>query len=144
MAGQLGHHRMADERVDRMLAEFQIAFQDVNLSQPQRSAHGEYLYHLHIVLVHAERWNEVRRDRLQTTSDMIVRCARVKGHSLSRLAVLADHIHLTLGMPYEIAPGDAALSYMNNIAFAHGMMRLFSSSYYVGTFGEYDMNAVRS
>ena len=58
--------------------------------------------------------------------------------------MLADHIHLTLGMPYEIAPGDAALSYMNNIAFAHGMIRLFSSSYYVGTFGEYDMNAVRS
>ena len=32
---------------------------------------------------------------------------------------------------------------MNNIAFAHGMTELFKPSYYVGTFGEYDMNAVR-
>ena len=96
------------------------------------------------MLVHAERWNEVCRDHLKTTSDMIVRSARLKGYSLSRLAVLVDHIHLTLGVPHEIAPGNAALSYMNNIVFAHGMTRLSSSSYYVGTFGEYDMNAIRS
>ena len=143
VAGQLGHHRMADERVDRMLADFQFEFSEVDLSLPQRSAHGEYLYNLHVVLVHAERWNEVRRDRLQTTSDMIIRCAHDKRHRLSRLAMLADHVHLTLGVPHETAPGDVAIGYMNDIAFAHGMTALFSSSYYVGTFGEYDMGAVR-
>ena len=143
VAGQLGHHHMADERVDRMLADFQFEFPEVDLRQPQRSAHGEYLYNLHVVLVHAERWNEVRRERMQTTSNMIVRCARTKEHRLSRLSLLADHIHLTLSVPYETAPGDVALGYMNNIAFAHGMTALFSSSYYVGTFGEYDMSVVR-
>ena len=143
VAGQLGHHRMADERVDRMLADFQFEFPGVDLSLPQRSAHGEYLYNLHVVLVHAERWNEVRRDRLQTSAEMIIRCARTKRHRLSRLAMLADHMHLALGVPYPNAPGAVALGYMNNLAFAHGMTALFSPSYYVGTFGEYDMNAVR-
>ena len=32
---------------------------------------------------------------------------------------------------------------MNNIAYAQGMTPLFSHSYYVGTFGEYDLNAIR-
>ena len=141
--GQLGHHHMADERVDQMLAEFQFEFPDVDLSLPQRSAHGEYLYNLHVVLVHAERWREVRADRLRITAEMILKSARTKGHRLSRLALLADHLHLTVGVPYEATPEEVAIAYMNNVAFAHGMTALFSPSYYVGTFGEYDMNAVR-
>ena len=141
--GQLGHHRMADERVDQMLANFQFEFSDVDLSIPERSAHGEYLCNLHIVLVHAERWNEVRADRLQRTADMILKAARAKGHRLSRLSLLTDHVHFTAGMSYESTPEEIVLGYMNNIAFAQGMSALFSSSYYVGTFGEYDMNAVR-
>ena len=32
---------------------------------------------------------------------------------------------------------------MNNLALAHGMTALFEESYYVGTFGSYDLNAVR-
>jgi REP element-mobilizing transposase RayT len=143
VAGQLGHHRMADPRVDRMLEDFQFEFPEVDLSQTQRSAHGEYLYNLHVVLVHEERWHEVDRDRLRLTADMIFRSARAKHHQLPRVALLTDHIHLTLGVPYEMAPCDIALSYMNNIAFAHGMAAMFSMSYYVGTFGEYDMQAVR-
>jgi REP element-mobilizing transposase RayT len=143
VAGQLNHHRMADHRIDRLLSDFQFEFPDVDLSLPQRSNHASYLYNLHVVLVHAERWNEVRRDHLQATCDMIFRCAQGKKHRLSRLALLADHLHLTLGVPYDICPQDVALGYMNNIAFAHGMRALFSYSYYVGTFGEYDMNAVR-
>jgi len=35
-----------------------------------------------------------------------------------------------------------ALSYLNNLVFAHGMKALFCFSYYVGTFGEYDMGAI--
>ncbi len=94
VAGQLGHHRMADQRVDPTLADFQIDFPEVDLSRPQRSAHGEYLYNLHLVLVHAERWQEVRRDRLQITLDMIVRCARTKRHRLSRVGLLVISITL--------------------------------------------------
>jgi len=37
-----------------------------------------------------------------------------------------------------------ALGYLNNLAYAHGMTALYSFSYYVGTFGEYDMGAIWS
>jgi hypothetical protein len=32
---------------------------------------------------------------------------------------------------------------MNNLAFAHGMQPVFCQSYYVGTFGEYDIRTIR-
>ena len=41
------------------------------------------------------------------------------------------------------SPEEIALAYMNNLAFAHGMRPVYQFGYYVGTFGEYDMAAVR-
>ena len=66
---------------------------------------------------------------------MVFRCAQARKYQLSRLAILAD--------PYGIPPGSVALCYMSNVAFAHGMSHMFKFSYYVGTFEEYDMEAVR-
>ena len=143
VAGQLGHHRMADERARALLAEFQLAFADVDLSTPQNSAHGQYNYSLHLVLVNDGRWCDIDRRRLQTSRDMIVNAAKTKVHRLSRLSLLADHLHMTFGCPYESSPEEVALGYMNNIAYAHGMKPMFTASYYVGTIGNYDMNAVR-
>jgi len=38
---------------------------------------------------------------------------------------------------------DVALGYMNNIAYGYGMVPLFQSGFYAGTFGEYDLGAIR-
>jgi len=143
VAGQLGHHRMADERVQDRLAQFPLTFPDVDLSQPVFSAHGQYVYNLHLVLVHQDRWCEVREDVLAATRDMILRVARGKKHRLSRVSQFADHLHLTIGCPYEASPEQVALAYLNNLAYAHGMAEVYRHGYYVGTFGEYDMGAVR-
>ena len=143
VASQLGHHRMADERVRERLAAFQLEFPDVDLSEPIFSSHGRYVYNLHLALVHAGRWCEVREDRLMKTRDMIVGVARKKQHRLSRAAILSDHVHLTIGCAIDESPEVVALSYMNNLAYAHGMEPLFCHSYYVGTFGTYDLNAIR-
>lgn len=56
---------------------------------------------------------------------------------------MPDHIHLSLRGDVAHSPEDIALSFMNNIAFAFGQKAIFRPSYYVGTFGEYDMGAVR-
>ena len=74
---------------------------------------------------------------------MILGTARKKGHRLSRLAVLPDHIHAVMGCEVTESPEDVALSYLNNLAFGHGMQARYCFSYYVGTFGEYDLDAVR-
>jgi hypothetical protein len=39
-------------------------------------------------------------------------------------------------------PGEVALSYMNNLAYAQGMSEVFRYSYFVGTFGEYDLGVI--
>lgn len=143
VASQLEHHLMADERVQTLLSSFQVAFPQVDLSEPYFSSHGRYLCNLHLVLVHDGRWCEVREDRLRATRDMFVRAAQSKRHRLSRLALLADHLHATLGFRHDESPQEVALSYLNNLAFAHGMTAMYQHGYYVGTFGEYDMDAVR-
>jgi REP element-mobilizing transposase RayT len=141
--GQLGHHRMADQRVEQQLARFQLAFPEVDLSQPVFSSHGRYHCNLHAVLVHQERWREVRLERLEATRDMVLGVARKRRHRLSRLALLSDHVHVTLGFGYEESPEEVALAYLNNLAYAHGMKGIFTHGYYVGTFGKYDMGAIR-
>lgn len=143
VGSQLGHHGMADPRVQARFKEFQLVFPTVDLSAEQFSSHGRYVYSLHLVLVHESRWREIQENHLATTRDMFLKAVLHKGHRVSRLALLPDHLHATIGCGFEESPEEVALSYMNNLAFVHGMRPLFCESYYVGTFGEYDMKAIR-
>jgi hypothetical protein len=140
---QLGHHGMADPDVQARLEQFQIVQPRVDLSTPEHSAHGLYVYNLHIVLVHDGRGCDVRPEALATTRGMILGVTGKKGYRLSAASILSDHIRLTLGCVPAESPREVALCYMNNIAFAHGMRAIFSSGFYTGTFGEYDLGAVR-
>jgi REP element-mobilizing transposase RayT len=142
VANQLGHHRMDDPRVQQRLARFQRSYPEVDLREPSFSAHGMYWYNLHVSVVNEERWMEVQEDVLSRLSEMIHRAASKHGDRLSRVALLADHIHLTMRCPIDRSPEEVALSYLNNCAYACGRKPVFQFSYYVGTFGEYDRGAV--
>lgn len=143
VASQMGHHPMADPRIRQRLAPFQKSYPDVDLSKPSFSSHGEYWYNLHVVIVRTERWMEIRADLLSRLSNTIDRAASKHGHRLSRLAILPDHIHMTIGCEIDQSPEEVALGYLNNCAYACGMKPEFQFSYYVGTIGEYDRGAVR-
>ncbi len=41
------------------------------------------------------------------------------------------------------SPQEIALAFLNNLAFALGQKPIWQPSYYVGTFSEYNMDAVR-
>ena len=142
VSSQLGHHSMADARVQAQLEKYQLEFPDVDLSARELSSHGAYGYNLHLVFVHDGSWNQVHDAALTKTRDMVLRVARKKLHRLSRLSLLADHLHLVAGIPHQQSPQDVALGYMNNLAFAHRMPALFSASYYAGSVGNYDTGAV--
>jgi hypothetical protein len=101
VADQFGHHRMADPRVQPRLAPLQKCYPDVDLSVPLFTSHGKYWYNLHVVIVNGERWMEVRPAMLSALGDIIERAARKHGDRLSRLAILADHIHMTMGCLIE-------------------------------------------
>jgi REP element-mobilizing transposase RayT len=142
LADQLGHHRMADPAVEQQLEEFQLTFPDVDLSRPQNSSHGQYVHNLHLVLVNQNRWSQAHRDELEITRNAVCAVANTNGHRLSRISLLADHLHVAMGCDYATSPQDVALLYLNSLAYSHGMKDIYQYSYYVGTFGEYDMGAV--
>ena len=142
VAGQLTHHRVGDAHFAAQLARFQRHYVEVDLSKPVFSAHGQYWYNLHLAIVNEHRWTETRVELLERVCAMIERAAKKHGDRLSRLAVLPDHIHATMGCSIDRSPGAVALAYLNNCAYACGMKAFFMFSYYVGTFGEYDRGAV--
>lgn len=144
VAGQVDHHPLADPRVDERLRRHQIVNQDVDLSQPQKTTQGLFWHNLHVVLVHRERWMDLRDEVLRGVRDMIVGASRSKGYLLSRAGILPDHVHLTLACPFDAAPADVAMGFLNNLAYVHGMKPMFQYGAYVGTFGEYDNGAVKS
>ena len=125
VASQLGHHGLSDPRVLSRFEEFQFNFPEVDLSAEQFSSHGRYVYNLHLVLVHESRWREIREAHLALTRDMFFKSAIRKGHRISRLGLLPDHLHATLSCSVNESPEEVALAYMNNLAFAHGMKPMF-------------------
>jgi REP element-mobilizing transposase RayT len=143
VARQLDHHRLASHVNQDVMREFTIRFDDVDLRSPVNSSHGQYVLALHVVLVHAARWRTAERAFLLRTQNAILTTARKKMHRISRLSLLPDHLHFTLKFTYEMSPQDVVLPYMKNIAFLHGMSPVLMESYYAGTIGPYDMNAVR-
>lgn len=144
IAGQIQRHPMADARAQTILERVQFHFPEVDLSQPRKTAHAVSWYNLHVVLVHQERWREVREEVLVAVSSMIERVCRAKAYALARAAILSDHIHLAIGCPMESSPAEIALAFLNNLAFVHGMKPVFQYGAFVGTFGEYHDGAVTS
>ena len=143
VAKQLNHHPLACQRSQAAMAEFQHLDASVNLASPIQSTHAQYLIALHIVLVHAGRWRTVDNAFLKKTQQAILATAAKHHHRISHLSLLADHLHMTVGTPYDQSPAGATLSYMNNIAYRHGMNAILMPSYYVGTIGSFNMNAIR-
>ena len=143
VTAQMQHHPMADPRIEALLAPHQFIDPSVNLAMPRRSGHGEFVYNLHLVVVHKERFKVIREEYFRRTRVMLEGVAHKKNRLLSRIGFLADHMHWTLGCNIDDAPLEVGLSYLNNLAFAHGMRPVFQFGFYAGTFGSYDMGAVR-
>ena len=117
--------------------------QSVDLAAPAKTASGRYWYNLHLVLVTEGRWRNSEIPWLTKIRDQSLRIAEKKGHAISRLSVMPDHLHFSLRGNIENSPEQIALAFQNNLAYVLGQTRV-CATYYVGTFGEYDMNAVRT
>jgi len=143
LASQLRHHKLADERFEQKLAKYQIVDNSVDLSAPRETAHARYWYNLHLVFVTPDREWHADEEFFAKLQAMVIGAARKKGHWLSRASLLPDHVHLALGCELSESPETVALSYMNNLA--HSVQAAaFEHRYWVGTFGEYDLGAVKA
>ncbi len=142
VSGQPGRHPMADARVQAIIERNQLCNPHVDLSRPRKGDHAMYWYNLHIVMVHTERFREVREEQLAARRAMIIGVCEKQGYLLSRGGLVSDHVHLTLGCVPSQSPTEIALRFMNNLAYREGMKRIFEFGYYAGTFGEYDLGAI--
>lgn len=138
VANQHAHHVMAEDSTQKKFAEFLITNKNVDLMQRQQSSHGQYIYNLHLVLVHESRWMNTNRRDLKIIHTLVPKICERRGFRLSQLSILADHLHCTLGCPMDISPGEVALSFLNNSAYALKLGPIYKYSFYVGTFGPYD------
>jgi len=140
---QLDREKMADPHYEDMLRRQSFSDRSVDLSKPTQTQSGRYWYNLHLVLVVAERHRLGWDKALNDLPAVFRQIAKKKGYGISTLSVMPDHVHLALRGNIEHAPQDIALAFQNNLAYRMGNCRVWEYNYYVGTFGEYTMRAVR-
>lgn len=143
VTAQLGQHAPDFGDLTEKFRDLQIINPDVNLFRPRFTAHARYSCNLHIVLVHRDRHAELRRDVWIAIREMLRSASSKKGHLLSRVGIVPDHLHFTIGVRPDEVPRDVALSYMNNLAFVHQMQPAFMHGCYIAGFGEYDLGAIQ-
>jgi REP element-mobilizing transposase RayT len=140
---QVDDAEFVDARFAALLRPFTISQPHVDLASPSGSSHGRYWYNLHLVLVVHRRGRIVDPNQWAIVRDWSLKIAAAKGYAISRLSVMPDHLHIALRGYYEHSPQQIALAFQNNLAFALGQRAIWDDSYYVGTFSEYDMWAIR-
>jgi REP element-mobilizing transposase RayT len=139
---QVPKEAVADERFREMLTSFTVLNPQVDLSQPTQTNSGRYWYNLHLVLVVSERYRMGESATLATIRETALRVCAKKGYAASALAVLPDHLHLTLRGVVAQSPEEIALAFLNNLAHVLGRRPWWQAGYYAGTFGEYGMAAI--
>ena len=134
---------MATSKSQSIFENLNFKDESVDLAAERKTDHGSYWYNLHVVLVHLERWCDVKRSRLERVQQVILNNAKKKSWLVSRSSLLADHVHIALGCGLEESPESAVLALMNNIAWVYEMTPILQYSAFVGTIGEYDHRAIQ-
>ena len=80
---------------------------------------------------------------LRTIRDGSFRIAAKKGYRIGSVSVMPDHIHLALRGNISHSPEQIALAFQNNLTYMARKGAMWRPGFYVGTFGEYDMEAIR-
>ena len=78
--------------------------------------------------------------------DVVAACrelAERQGYQIATLSLMPEHLHIALRGNVDQSPQEIALQFQNHLADALGRYRIWEDAYYVGTFGEYTMKAVR-
>lgn len=137
-------HPMADHRVQELLESLQFHDDQVDLTLVRRSSHGEFRYALQVVIESESGLHDVRPSVLAAYRHAILASCHKHRWLLSRIGLLSNHVHVLVGPGVEDSPMGVALVLMNNIAFTQELRPMFRTSFYVGTFGEYDRGAIRN
>lgn len=140
---QVEKEQFVDFRYAAQLNDFAFSAATVDLEHPTETNSGRYWYNLHLVLVTSERLPTRDAETLAALRDGSLRIAAARGHRIRELSIMPDHLHLALRGNIQHSPNEIALQFLNNLAYRLGQKAYFRFGYYVGSFGEYSMRAVR-
>lgn len=141
--GQVSNEDFIDSRFSALLEQFTVINPRVDLRQPAETNSGRYWYNLHLVLVTNGRHRIVDEQGLTTIRDGSFKIAEKKEYAIGAISVMPDHVHFALRGNLEHSPERIALSFQNNLAHMLNRGAVWRKGYYVGTFGVYDMRAIR-
>jgi REP element-mobilizing transposase RayT len=141
---QVAKEQFVDPHFAQRMAELTVVNPAVDLSQPTERNRGRYWYNLHMVLVVEQHAHLRSWPVLTGLRDAFMRIADRKGHAVARLSVMPSHLHAALRAEPDTAPLEIVACYQNNLAHLLRLGRVWSTGFYVGTFGEYSMQAVRN
>jgi REP element-mobilizing transposase RayT len=140
---QIVRAEFVDPHFAQALGDLTYIHPEVGLTRPAESVRGRYWYNLHLVLVVEGRVPIRDLAVIKQVRDSCLAIAEKKGHALSRVAPMPDHLHLALRGNIEQSPLEIAATYLNNLAYRLNQGRIWSRSFYLGTFGEYTTHALR-
>jgi REP element-mobilizing transposase RayT len=80
---------------------------------------------------------------LRELRDGTLEIAETRGHAISRLSVMPDHLHASLRGPIDVSPATIAVGYQIDLDQFINQGRIWSDGFYVGTLGEYTTHAIR-
>jgi REP element-mobilizing transposase RayT len=140
---QVVEEHFVDARFADFLKQFTVVNPAVDLVVPAESGSGRYWYNLHLVLVVDDRCRVVDEPGLTVIRDGCWRIAEKKGYGIAALSVMPDHLHVAVRGNINQSPAEIALAFQNNLAHMLKRGAIWMNGYYAGTFGEYDMNAIR-
>jgi REP element-mobilizing transposase RayT len=143
IAEQVQKERFVDKATAAMLEQFTRVNPRVNLTLPAESNSGRYWYNLHLVLVAVHRERTFDPACLATLCEACFEIATAHRHAIASQSVMPDHIHLALRCNFGHSAETVALGFLNGLSQAVGGREMWQHGYYAGTFGEYDMGAVR-
>jgi len=133
-----------DERFRKLLSELTVCNNKINLSQPVITSHGRYWYNIHLVIVVQNRKFPItNRKALEIIKEYCFVIANKKECEIARLAIMPDHIHISLRGNPKLSPNDIGFAFLNNLSFVLGYNRCWKNEFYVGSFSEYNLDVLK-
>lgn len=140
---QIRAEEFVDKRFSESLGEFTRTNSDIDLGIPSESTSGRYWYNLHLVLVIDSRFRFGSKRHFSLLLDATIESFKARGCAWSIISILPDHLHVAVRGNIQLSPETIAIGLQNDTAAAINQGMIWSHSYYVGTFGEYGMKAIR-
>ncbi len=140
---QVAKEGFVDKEFVYSIEPYTTVFETIDPNQAITVNRGRYWYHLHLVLVHEERYRLRATHLYSSVYKSCLQVAQRNGYQLSAISVMPDHLHLGVIGAIDHSPETIAIEFMNGVVDSLGGIGLYRNGYYVATSGAYGMNAIR-